>query len=229
MPRRKKQEPVVEKQAPVKKRHRRTKAEMEAARQAEAAAAQQPEKRRKRKVKAPEKAIVEAIVKKRKRRTKAEMEAARQQQASIPVINRVKSEEAVVKVRRKRRTKAEMEASKKQEEVDDRKYIDEVLKRAKSKETILRFHNYIISKFDESNLSLEYKPKEESAGLFLGYYAFTMDGFIRALEMLASRLLMGVTNSTKANAISNLNVLLMALHDFKLFLHNKFVMAKDGR
>ena len=185
-------------------------------------------KKRTRKPKAVETQIVKEIVKKRKRRTKAEMEAARAQQAAIPVINRKQHEEAVVKVRRKRRTKAEMEAARAKQEQDERKYIDEVLKNTKSKGIIIRFHNYVLSKFDDFNLMLEYKPKETTS-LFLGYYKADINGFITALESMASRLLANVTNASKAAAVSNLNILLMALHDFKLFLHSKFVMSKDDR
>lgn len=138
----------------------------------------------------------------------------------IPILNRAKQEEAVVKVRRKRKVAVKTETK----EVDDRKYIDEVLKSCKPKGVIIRFHNYILSRSDKFNLALEYRPKE--AAVFLGYYPATMDGFIKALETIAGKLVMDTSNATKANALSNLNTLLMALHEFKLYISNKFVMSR---
>jgi hypothetical protein len=111
----------------VKKRHRRTKAEMEEFRRQQAQAL----------AKAAESTNAN-VVKKRHRRTKAEMEEFRRQQAQVetkPKAKQIKQEDKPVK----------------------KQSVNMVMKTMKIGEKLFCFGGYTVSKFDEKNLMLTYK------------------------------------------------------------------------
>ena len=184
------------------------------------------------------KATIENDIKsKRHRRTKAEMEAYR---ASLNKIQPIKISNNVEKgwkekvldlknedkpKKRHRRTKAEMEAYRASlNKNQDIKLITNSSENLKSKikvtkkgNEILKFKNYIIKKYDDKNIELCKCINNKS--LFLGYYS--SDNILQCLEKIGNQLLYDCTDNSNV-ALTEVNKLIIAITDFKIFLQNHF-------
>ena len=184
------------------------------------------------------KATIENDIKsKRHRRTKAEMEAYR---ASLNKIQPIKISNNVEKgwkekvldlknedkpKKRHRRTKAEMEAYRASlNKNQDIKLITNSSENLKSKikvtkkgNEILKFKNYIIKKYDDKNIELCECINNKS--LFLGYYS--SDNILQCLEKIGNQLLYDCTDNSNV-ALTEVNKLIIAITDFKIFLQNHF-------
>ena len=191
-------------------------------------------------------AIVSEVTEKpkRKRRTKAEMQALRAAAAQAVVYQAV-----AVKPKRKRRTKAEMQAfreAQKQEQsktklkkndavVDTRTSFVEKAKTAcgannsDKNKIVFKFGCFVVKALDKNNLSLELQ--DSGSSVFLGYYQPTAASLIKMLENIGARLLIFprsaakalMTQKQQAQALSEVNTILDALHKFKTFLRAEFI------
>ena len=184
------------------------------------------------------KATIENNIKsKRHRRTKAEMEAYR---ASLNKIHPIKISNDVEKgwkekvldlknedkpKKRHRRTKAEMEAYRaslnKNQDIklttNSSENLKSKIKVTKKGNEILKFKNYIIKKYDDKNIELCKCINNKS--LFLGYYS--SDNILQCLEKIGNQLLYDCTDNSNV-ALTEVNKLIIAITDFKIFLQNHF-------
>ena len=184
------------------------------------------------------KATIENNIKsKRHRRTKAEMEAYR---ASLNKIHPIKISNDVEKgwkekvldlknedkpKKRHRRTKAEMEAYRaslnKNQDIklttNSSENLKSKIKVTKKGNEILKFKNYIIKKYDDKNIELCKCINNKS--LFLGYYS--SDNILQCLEKIGNYLLYDCTDNSNV-ALTEVNKLIIAITDFRIFLQNHF-------
>lgn len=168
---------------------------------------------------------------KRKRRTKAEMLALRA--AASAVVNKMPNVED--KPKRKRRTKAEMEAARaavakpaiaKEEVAVEKEPILDVIEKANPKSTILKFENYILTKFDNLNLAVYFGKSPDNA-VIMGYHPCSYNGLISALEFIATKIIFAKIDKTTASTLANVNTILDALHKFEVFLTGRFLVKKE--
>lgn len=130
-----------------------------------------------------------------------------------------------IKSKRHRRTKAEMEAYRASlNKNQDIKLITNSSENLKSKikvtkkgNEILKFKNYIIKKYDDKNIELCKCINNKS--LFLGYYS--SDNILQCLEKIGNQLLYDCTDNSNV-ALTEVNKLIIAITDFKIFLQNHF-------
>lgn len=177
---------------------------------------------------------------KRHRRTKAEMQALRNAAAQA-VVHTAVDPGSIVKPKRRRRTKAEMQALREQTskgklestsnktEVDNRKafldVVDEAAKAGGDNKLLLRFEGFELRMVDVRNIGVY---KTGTGSLLLGYYPNDNGGFVQALTLIGQNIINTKSVGPKqANALSQVNTILDALHKFKVFLSSKFLVKKS--
>ena len=136
------------------------------------------------------------------------------------VLKNLKSED--VKPKRHRRTKLEMLAAKEKEEKYSKEYITDKVKKSIKGEDIIKFKNYIIRKIDDNNLSVIFKTSDKE--LFYGYYPTS--NLMDCLYFIANKLMMS-SKKEFDKPTEDINTLIIALHDFKIFLRSMF-KTNDG-
>ena len=176
---------------------------------------------------------------KRHRRTKAEMQALRN--AAAHVVHTALDPGSVAKPKRHRRTKAEMQALReqaakgksasttKETEGGNRKafldVVDEVTKAGGDNKLLLRFEGFELRVVDVRNIGVY---KTGTGSLLLGYYPNDHNGFVQALILIGQNIINTKSVGPKqANALSQVNTILDALHKFKVFLSSKFLVKKS--